>query len=210
MRVTHNSIASERAGEPPGQHQPPRRDAAAVVQRQADQQAVGLAGGTVSAMELRSAGRGEQAVRPQRRRRPGLAQHGRQRAAGRPARLVTRARGLVLQGMSAGDGPGGPRRARRRDPRDQRVRSAPSPTPRYLDRPVFGGTNEPATERLPGRPVDAFNGNGARTWCARSARTPRWPVNVDGERRVRRRHRLDLRDARRRSLTKLRERPAPG
>jgi flagellar hook-associated protein 3 FlgL len=89
--------------------------------------------------------------------------------------LVTRARGLVLQGMSSQTGPEA-KAALAEEIRQLSEALRDTANTSYLDRPVFGGTTKETTAYPGGT---AFNGNGEAVMRTIGANT-KVPVNVDG------------------------------
>jgi flagellar hook-associated protein 3 FlgL len=174
MRVTHNSIAASVLANLQGNisrlgETQQRLSSGKLISKPSDSPV-----GTVSVMHLRS----ELAANRQYARNAddGLGWLNAADAALQDAgELVTRARGLVLQGLSAQTGPES-KVALAKEMRhiSEAIRAAANTT--YVDRPVFGGTT-PQAQAYPGG--TAFNGDGGQVVRTVGPDT-KVAVNIDG------------------------------
>jgi flagellar hook-associated protein 3 FlgL len=175
MRVTHNSVAANVLANLQGNinrlgETQQRLSSGKLISKPSDSPA-----GTVSAMELRS----ELAANRQYARNAddGLGWLNAADSALQDAsELVTRARSLVLQGMSTGTAGPESRQALADEIRQisEAIRGVANAS--YMDRPVFGGTTKEATAYPDGA---SFNGDGEEVMRTIGANT-KVAVNLDG------------------------------
>jgi flagellar hook-associated protein 3 FlgL len=174
MRVTHNSIASNVLANLQGNinrlgETQQRLSSGKLINKPSDSPA-----GTVSAMQLRS----ELAANRQYARNAddGLGWlNAADSALQTASEQVTRARGLVLQGLTATNGPEA-RKALAMEIRQISEAIQDTANTSYLDRPVFGGTTKEAVAYPTGT---TFNGDGEEILRTVGANT-KVAVNVDG------------------------------